>query len=382
MRTPLPSGSALRGGEEIRVRVHPADRAGCGYIRLRWVAEALKAQGADVSIGESIPAMWERGGGGLPPRVIGAAPFDGDVAVFQRVFGPDLLPVIRGLKQQGVDDFVILERAEEVIDIDDDFMALGPQHPAFRIIHPTTTPTGRSWAVLREAIQLADVVTVSTPLLARKYNGNVVRNCVPRAYLSIEGAETSHPKPVIGWPGTPITHPGDLEVIGDAVARVCASGQARFRAIGDPETLGILGVPDQQHQNGVPLETFDYARAVADLDVGIVPLVDTQFNAAKSWLKMAEFSSLGVPCVVSPTEENLLLHGHGIGLVARRPREWQRHLHTLADSADLRAEMGGRAREVMADLTIEDTMAPAVWDAWTLAAERSPHRARQMASSV
>jgi hypothetical protein len=325
------------------------------------VAAALKAMGADVSIGESIPALWERGGGGLRPRVIGAAPLEADVAVFQRVFSPDLLPVLRGLKEQGV---------AVVIDIDDDFMALGPQHPAFSIIHPSTTPTGRSWGVLREAIQIADVVTVSTPALARKYNGKVVRNCIPRAYLSMDRSP-SVPTPVIGWPGTPVFHPGDLEVVGDAVARVCATGVAHFRAIGDERTLPILSVPDQQHQPAVLLETFAYARVVADLDIGIVPLCDTQFNAAKSWLKMAEFSSLGVPCVVSPSAENLMLHEQGIGLVARRPREWQRHLMTLAGSADLRAEMGGRARDVMHDLTIEETMAPAVWDAWVLAYERA-----------
>src|SRR5665213_2975415 len=249
----------------MRVRVHPADRAGCGYIRLRWVTEALKAMGADVSIGETTNALWQKGGHGLPDRVVGAAPLDADVAVFQRVFSPDLLPVIRGLKAQGV---------AVGIDIDDDFMALGPQHPTFRVIHPQFTPSGKSWAVLREAIRMADVVTVSTPALARKYNGVVVRNCVPRAYLSIErtspqdsnmdpdqppmseaagisgqgisSVPTTRPYvpaqhrscapndhiPVIGWPGTPTLHPGDVEVIGNAVARVVASGAANFRAIG------------------------------------------------------------------------------------------------------------------------------------------------------
>ncbi len=341
--------------ELMRVRVHPADRAGCGYTRLRWVSAALKEQGADVTVAESIPARLDR-----DLRVIGAARIDADVAVFQRVFKPDLLTVIRGVKDQGI---------AVVIDVDDDFMALGPQHPAFHRLHPHTTPTGRSWSVLREAIQLADVVTVSTPELARKYNGVVVRNCVPRAYLSIEGSAST--PPIIGWTGTPVFHPGDLEVVSDAVSRICADGDARFRAIGDRETLDILGVPNQQHQSALPLETFAYAKAVAHLDVGIVPLAESQFNAAKSWLKMAEYSALGVPSVVSPTPENLVLHDQGIGLVAHRPREWRRHLLALLGSSDLRAEMGGRAREVMADLTIEDSMSMAVWDAWQLAFERA-----------
>ena len=322
-----------------------------------------------MSIGETASALWEKGGGGLPDRVVGAAPLDADVAVFQRVFRPDLLPVLRSLKEQGV---------ALVVDIDDDFMALGPQHPAFRVIHPSFSPTGRSWGVLREAIQLADVVTVSTPALARKYNGVVIRNCVPRAYLDIERTE-SHDTPVVGWTGMPMFHPGDLEVVGDAVAKVCATGSAGFRAIGDASTLTVLGVPGQQHQPGLLLENFDYARAVAQLDIGIVPLVDSAFNHAKSWLKGLEYAALGVPFVASIVPEYEALNYMGVGSLSGRPKQWYACLRGLIEHPDLRLEMAARGRVAASALTIEDAMAPAVWDAWTLAAERRVGQPRRQA---
>ena len=55
---------------------------------------------------------------------------------------------------------------------------------------------------------------------------------------------------------------------------------------------------------------------VAKLGIGVAPLADTKFNAAKSWLKMAEMAALGVPCVVSPRAEYMRLHEQWIGSLA------------------------------------------------------------------
>ena len=352
----------------MRVLCLPSDFSGCGFIRLRWVSAALKAQGADVTIQESLPAIWQRTADG--DRVVGVDASDADVVVWQRVFRRELLTVMRGLKAQGV---------ANVIDVDDDFSTLHPRHPMYASLHPRTHPD-RSWAVLAEAVKLADVVTVSTPALARRYGGVLVRNCIPRAYLGIERQPASS-TPVIGWPGTPLTHPCDLETVGEAVANVCKDGTARFRAIGSRSTLDVLGVPDQQHQPGVTLANLDYARALARLDVGIAPLSDSAFGRAKSWLKPLEMASVGVPWVASALPEYEALYAMGGGVLVRRPREWERELRRLAGSADLRAVLSAQGRAAAAGLTIEDHYAPRVWDAWKSAVRRpvvvgqlQPHR--------
>jgi hypothetical protein len=347
----------------MKVRVIPSDMGGCGWYRLRWVAAALADQGADVEIAESVAAYY------APTRdgevLVDVPPFEADVAVFQRVFTPDHLQIMQLLHKQGV---------AIVVDVDDDFYAMSPHHVTYASLHPATG--GDSWAVLRETVKLADVVTVSTPALARKYNGVVIENCVPRAYLDIPPGAREGP-PVIGWTGTPWLHPGDLEVVGTAVADVCSTGTppiAAFRAIGAPATLDVLGVPDQQHQPGLDLASFNYARAVANLDVGIVPLCDSAFNEAKSWLKGLEYAALGVPFVASPVAEYVRLLELGAGITAVRPREWRSRLRWLAELSEDRANLADIGRRIAANLTIEGTMAPQAWDAWQAAARINSRR--------
>jgi hypothetical protein len=335
----------------LRVRVYPSDNTGCGWYRLRFAALALAAQGADITISDHIPALWDHTPDG--DRIVGAATYDADVAVFQRVFRPDILTVIRSLREQGV---------AVVVDVDDDFSALHPRHPVWAQLHPKNS--SRNWSVLAEACREADLVTVSTPALAAKYGGTVVRNCVPRAYLGITAERED--LPIIGWTGTPKMHPDDLEMVGDAVARVC-EGEATFRAIGDRATLDVLGVEDQEHVPGARLDNLDYAHLVAQLDIGIVPLADSAFNQSKSWLKGLEYAALGVPFVASIVAEYEALIQQGAGSLASRPRQWYACLRNLAESADMRLEMADRGRTVAARHTIEDTMAPQVWEAWKAA---------------
>src|ERR1019366_1809483 len=146
------------------------------------------------------------------------------------------------------------------------------------------------------------MVTVSTPALAKRYGGRVVPNGIPRAYLGIERT-TSRQVPVVGWTGVVVSHAGDLEQVGSALAEIVASGACAVRTIGGRrEALDVLGVQGEWH-TGAWLQDFAYARLYADLDVAIVPLRPNRFNAGKSWLKGLEAAALGVPFVASPTPE-------------------------------------------------------------------------------
>ena len=132
----------------------------------------------------------------------------------------------------------------------------------------------------------------------------------------------------------------------------------------------VLSLPsDPENRPWQSMES--YPREVAGLDIGIAPLADTAFNRAKSWLKPLEYAALGVPCVMSPTEEYLRINAMGVGVVAmRRSRAWKREVgRLLADDAH-RAEVADRGREVVRErLLIEDNC----WkwaEAWTEAMVR------------
>lgn len=355
----------------MRVAVFPSDTGGPGYYRLRWAAMELARQGHDVVVRDQITTVWEATPDG--GRLHSIKDVDFDVAVFQRVFHRRSNPTL-DLEDQGVSlellRAVQAEGIAVVVDLDDDLGAVDPRHAGYWQLENVGP-------VVQEACRLADLVTVSTPALAKRYGGGkarVIPNGVPRAYLGITHDGWREMPPAIGWTGTPLTHVGDLEVVGTTISDLCAAGKARFRAIGDRSTLAILGVPDQEHSPGGPLATLDYARLYAQLDVAIVPLRETRFNAGKSWLKGAEAAALGVPVVMSPTPENVRLHELGIGIIAENRRDWREHLLRLLNAPGLREALAAQGRVIMADWTIEERIAPMCWDAWTGARSLRPTR--------
>jgi len=181
---------------------------------------------------------------------------------------------------------------------------------------------------------------------ARHGRGHVLPNYLPDYYFGIERVDSD----VIGWPGSFHSHPNDPEVVGGAVARLVDEG-ASFVMRGDPTGAGkALGLAADPPGGAVPIE--EWPRAVAELGVGIAPLADTKFNAAKSALKVIEMSACGVPWVASPRAEYRRIHAMGAGILADRPRVWYRELKRLRESAALRQELSQAGRRVAEQLRL------------------------------
>src|SRR3546814_812736 len=136
---------------------------------------------------------------------------------------------------------------------------------------------------------------------------------------------------------------------------------------GDSSGAGkAFGLAADPPGGGVPIE--EWPRVVAELGVGIAPLADTKFNAAKSWLKPAGLSACGVPWVASPRAEYKRIHKMGAGVLADRPRVWYRELKRLRESAALRQELSLAGRAVAEQLRLRENS----WrwqEAWSRAYE-------------
>lgn len=342
-----------------RVKVFPADRGGCGFYRIIWPAEALKAQGADVQIvydrdpdADQVRCTWWEDEGGR--TMLHAFVDDCDVAVLQRPLTDTLANAVPILQRQGV---------KVVVEIDDDFEAIHPRNISFRAVHPRLSPR-RNWRWLRQACDQADLVVVSTPALADVYGRHgrvvVVPNYVPESYLW--WPRVAHEGLRVGWSGSLDTHPEDLQVMGGAVAQVI-DGDVGFHVVGTGKGVRrVLGVPEVLACGWKPIE--EYPAYLAELDVGVVPLKLDRFNEAKSWLKGLEFAALGTPFVASPTGEYCRLAKLGVGVLAERPKDWARELKRLVSSEQARVEAGEWAREVAAAMTIE-AHCQEWWDAWS-----------------
>ncbi len=319
--------------------------------RIIWPAQILQKQGRDIEIftgGDSKIFIhknrWD--------EVVEVENPECDVIVLQRVMQKDLVGAIPFLQKHGI---------HVVVEIDDDFAALHPQNIAFRATNPLYNEN-TNWNFLKEACRIADQVVVATPALADRYGAHgrvrVVPNCVPEWYLKME--PLMREDPVIGWTGTLSTHPDDPKVLGTTLSQF-----ENFRFIGgDAPKVYKKAFSLRKAPEVIPwISLMEYPIEIAELDIGLVPLADTKFNAAKSWLKGLEFAAIGVPFIASNTSEYERLKNEGAGLTAAKPKHWLRHLKALQD-VSARKELSRSGKEAAGRWTIEKN-AWKWWEAWT-----------------
>lgn len=396
----------------VTVEAHAADMGGCGHYRLIWPASALYTAGVDVDIvlpGD--PRSLFEVAADLGRTIATGIRHDGrllnvpaaDVVVMQRPLTRQLVHVIRELKAAG---------KVVVVEVDDDFQTIDPRNIAWPTVNPSLSPD-RNWHHLRDACQLADLVTVTTPALAARYGKHgrvrIIPNYVPAHYLHTLPPD-AHDAVRVGWSGAVDTHPNDLQQTRGAVARVLARHGLKFHLIGsgrvpvrdqygrtvdDPDNPGEmltttdlriprnlgLGPDTMFAHTGGWLHLEKYPRAVAELDVGIVPLAPGLFNEGKSWLKGLEYAALGVPFVASPTGPYTELHKLGLGALAGKPKEWERELERLVADEDHRLETAAAGRRIANSMTIERNAGR--WaEAWSAAAELSTTRTRRQEATT
>lgn len=328
----------------MKIYVCPADEYGCGYFRLIWPALALKAQGVDIEI--IMPTVKKDAFTGAINNddvlVDIKYPDDADVIVMQRVTHKHLHQAVKMIRARGV---------AVVVDMDDDLSSIHQHNPAWSHLHPKSQ-TDHSWEWGARACDDATLVTVSTDALKRRYGRHgrvhVLRNAVPEFYLDIPHVD----RPVFGWGGSLHSHPNDVPTISGPVSRLVREGYD-FRIVGDGAGIQrALNLEDEVDATG-PLPIEAWPHSLATLGVGVAPLGDTLFNAAKSWLKPLEYAALGVPVVMAPRAEYRRIHDLGIGLLADKSKTWYTQIRALLDSTDYRLEMSEKGREVARTLTVE-----------------------------
>jgi hypothetical protein len=322
----------------VRVIVYPSDSYGCGSFRMIWPGQHLAAAGHDVDV---VQAKDRRVRLVMENDTVKDVLVDADVVVLQRITHAYMAQAVGVMRAKGI---------TVIVDVDDDLSSIHPSNPAWAVHRPGAGL--HSWHNLAAACRDASLVTVSTPALldvyARHGRGAVLPNYLPDHYYGLSRADSD----VVGWPASFHSHPNDAEVVGGAVARLVDEG-AEFVMRGDSTGAGrAFGLAADPAGGAVPIE--EWPAAVAQLGVGIAPLADTKFNAAKSWLKPLEMSACGVPWVASPRAEYRRLHELGAGVLADRPRTWHREVQRLRQSPGLRQELSEAGCAVAEGLRLRD----------------------------
>ena len=329
----------------MKVYVYPADIYGCGHYRMIMPYEQVKKQFAcDMDVEIIYPSERIN----LSAKIQGDTvidveiPDDADVVVMQRVTHDYLAQAIPIIRKKGV---------AVVIDMDDDLTRINPKNPAYWHFHPAN-PTPHNWVNAQRACSDATWVTVTTPALAERYGHegrtSILKNYVPAWYLDVQ----HHDSTLVGYAGSLHSHPDDVPLIANAANRLQQMGQ-EFHIVsshdGMMSALNLIRPP-------IGPGALDQARwpfELSKIGIGLAPLADTEFNRAKSWLKMLEMAAVGVPCIGSPRADYSLLHNMGVGLLVEKQKDWIRKIQLLQREDAMRLDLAAQGREAVSRLTYE-----------------------------
>ena len=150
---------------------------------------------------------------------------------------------------------------------------------------------------------------------------------------------------VIGWIGTS-SNLGFLEGIGRPLGLFLDDhDDARMLVVSDRPPGFLHGGPGKVRY--IPWSEDIEAEAVQEMDVGLMPLPDTEWTRGKCSFKMLQYMSCGIPAVVSPTGMNgEILEMAEVGLPARSDDDWYDALSFLRANRERAAEYGREGRAV------------------------------------
>ena len=192
----------------------------------------------------------------------------------------------------------------------------------------------------RRILARADAVVVSTEALADAlpwHRADVtVLPTVPDVDRYLLGGRRVEGALRVGWAGT-VGGLAYLDPLSDLFGRLRSEEIARL--------VVISSQPWNGPSDFVRWEAEKEATALADLDVGIMPLPDTEYARAKAGYKLLQYMATGLPVVASPVGINVeLLDRSGAGFLADTPAEWEDALRTLQREPELAEQMGARGR--------------------------------------
>jgi glycosyltransferase involved in cell wall biosynthesis len=145
----------------------------------------------------------------------------------------------------------------------------------------------------------------------------------------------------VGWIGSPSTArylgvvKRPLEVL---------SGERPVRLV----VIGASDIPDI----GVPVERHLWSEAteaalLADVHLGIMPLLDGDWERGKCGYKLIQHMACGRPVIASPVGVNTEIVGAETGYLADDEEQWLQALRSLAAEPGRRREQGLAARRVV-----------------------------------
>lgn len=319
---------------------------GAGWYRVGMPCKYLPKRGVEAVAVEKISTgqdgrIWLHDWAGETHK-------DVDLIVFQRWMDENAADVIYAARGAGQ---IVLN------DVDDWYWGLDRRNDAYKATDPKVNPTCNRDHYWR-ALEASDGVTVSTPFLRDQLSKlpcevRLVRNAID---VDRFGGQPSIHVYNIGWVGSTAHRSGDLEILRGIAGPFVERNYLSFVHAGytrrAPSAGDLAGVPEDRQVKHQMVPITEYPDLISTIDIGVVPLNDVPFNHAKSAVKGMEYAAAGIPFVATRSPEyDWLSNEVGVGLTAKKPREWVKHLDSLMD-LDFRFEQIEKNRARIYDLDV------------------------------
>lgn len=251
---------------------------------------------------------------------------------------------------------LLLSRHSYVLDLDDATFHFYDEHRSKLL---------RMWfgRKIDQLMHQATVVTVGNPYLAKRAvaagakDVRVIPTAVQleRYATKRQSNDSKDTELVIGWIGTPATvH--YLRAVLPALQSVAVEHSVRLKIVG--ARIPILA--------GLAVDYVDWteeseATEIANMDVGIMPLIDSPWERGKCGYKLIQYMACGLPVVASPIGVNSVIVTPGInGELAGDQIEWVTALTRLLAEPRLRMTYGSSGRTTVEQRYCTKVTAPAV----------------------
>lgn len=212
----------------------------------------------------------------------------------------------------------------------------------------------KAFSMLKKAGKTKDIIKVSDLIFAgndylgkyaKQFNSNVV--IVPTTIDTDEykpAEKVSKDTLCIGWSGS-ITTIQHFETRLDALLKIKKKygDKVYFKVIGDGRYIN-----DELGVKGMSWKKENELSELNEIDIGIMPLPDSEWAKGKCGLKGLQYMALSIPTIMSPVGVNAEIIKDGTnGFLADNDDEWVTKLSLLIESAELRKKLGENGRKTV-----------------------------------
>lgn len=181
---------------------------------------------------------------------------------------------------------------------------------------------------------------------AKQFNNNIVivPTTIDTSVYKFEKNDSSTESVCIGWSGSFST----IEHFKTAIPALKAisdkyGDKVHFKIIGDEKYYC-----EELRTRGIKWRSETEVKDLSDIDIGIMPLPDTEWAKGKCGLKGLQYMALGIPTLMSPVGVNTEIIESGInGFLPQDDKQWIEQLSLLIDDTNLRNRLGEAGKETV-----------------------------------